>query len=53
MECYLVNDLVAYMPANCAVIRGEGTLSGLIFYEAKEECEEGVPLAPPMIYLVM
>ena len=47
MECYLVNDLVAYMPANCAVIRGEGTLSGLIFYEAKEECEEGgTPRSP-------
>ena len=36
-ECNLVNDLVAYMPANCAVIGGEGTLSGLFFYEAEEE----------------
>ena len=32
-----VNDLVVYMPANCSVNRGEGTLSGLFFYEAEEE----------------
>ena len=35
------------MPAYCTVIGDEGTLSGLIFYEAKEECEEGgTPRSP-------
>ena len=32
-----VNGHANHTPINCSVIGGEGTLSGLYFYEAKEE----------------